>query len=103
MLEVVSVAKQYAAPAGMATMGGLTFCALFVGTQFAVPRLVVPFENWIDPVGPWPAAVAFVTTYAVRVTGVPGMMVVRLLPTAMPVGTAFWMVIFSVLLGAPAA
>jgi hypothetical protein len=77
-------------------MGGFVFAIPLVGTQFADPRLVLPFVNVIDPVGPAP--LLFVTTYAVNVTLVPGVIELGMPNTATPVGVAFEIVTESVLL-----
>lgn len=79
-IAAVSVAVQYAVPAAMPVIGGVVFAAALVGTQVAEPMLVLPFVNVIMPVGPAP--LLFVTTYAVKVTLVPGVTELRLLSTA---------------------
>jgi hypothetical protein len=74
----------------------VVFAAPDVGAHVtAAPKLVLPFENWIVPVGPAPLLV--VTSYAVSLTIVPAVIEVKLLPTAVVV-VAFVIVTASVLL-----
>jgi hypothetical protein len=61
-------------------MGGLVFAAPLVGVHVAEPRLVPPFENCIEPVGPAP--VLEVVTYAVNVTLVPFVTELKVLNTS---------------------
>jgi len=76
-------------------MGGFVLAAPLVGVQFAVPRLVLAFENATEPVGPTP--LLFVVIYAVSVTFAPAEIEVALLPKTVEV-LACVMVTESVLL-----
>ena len=76
-------------------MGGFVLAVPLVGVQVAEPRLVPPFENWIEPVGPTP--LLFVVTYAVSVTLAPGVIEAEEAPTTATV-PACVMVTESVLL-----
>ena len=84
MLVVVSVAVQYAVPAVIWVMGGLTFCSPLTGVQVVDGS---PFEKVTEPVGPAP--LLCVVTYTVNVTLAPGVMVVELAEMSVDVLACF--------------